>query len=97
MLEIKGKINTAICYASVIEEEAIEQKYNQIEEERISSIVSESVIDDLSKSAKKTQNVKTQTKKSVAKKPAAKKSAAKKTTATKKTAAKKNTGKKTDK
>ena len=25
MLEIKGKINTAICYASVIEEEAIEQ------------------------------------------------------------------------
>jgi len=79
------------------QEEAIEQKYNQIEEERISSIVSESVIDDLSKSAKKTQNVKTQTKKSVAKKPAAKKSAAKKTTATKKTAAKKNTEKKTDK
>ena len=25
MLEIKGKVNTAICYASVIEEEAIEQ------------------------------------------------------------------------
>ncbi len=25
MLEIKGKINTAICYASVIEEEAVEQ------------------------------------------------------------------------
>ena len=25
MLEIKGKINTAICYASVIEDEAIEQ------------------------------------------------------------------------
>ena len=25
MLEIKGKINTAICYANVIEEEAIEQ------------------------------------------------------------------------
>ena len=24
MLEIKGKVNTAICYASVIEEEAIE-------------------------------------------------------------------------
>jgi len=25
MLEIKGKVNTAICYATVIEEEAIEQ------------------------------------------------------------------------
>ena len=25
MMEIKGKVNTAICYASVIEEEAIEQ------------------------------------------------------------------------
>ena len=25
MLEIKGKVNTAICYAKVIEEEAIEQ------------------------------------------------------------------------
>ena len=25
MLEIKGKISTAICYANVIEEEAIEQ------------------------------------------------------------------------
>ena len=25
MLEIKGKVNTAICYASIIEEEAIEQ------------------------------------------------------------------------
>lgn len=25
MLEIKGKINTALCYANVIEEEAIEQ------------------------------------------------------------------------
>ena len=25
MLEIKGKINTAICYANIIEEEAIEQ------------------------------------------------------------------------
>ena len=25
MLEIKGKINTAICYAKVIEEEAVEQ------------------------------------------------------------------------
>ena len=25
MLEIKGKINTAICYAKVVEEEAIEQ------------------------------------------------------------------------
>ena len=25
MLEIKGKVNTAICYASVIEDEAIEQ------------------------------------------------------------------------
>ena len=25
MFEIKGKINTAICYANVIEEEAIEQ------------------------------------------------------------------------
>ena len=25
MLEIKGKVNTAICYANVIEEEAIEQ------------------------------------------------------------------------
>ena len=24
-MEIKGKINTALCYASVIEEEAIEQ------------------------------------------------------------------------
>lgn len=25
MLEIKGKVNTAICYAKVIEEDAIEQ------------------------------------------------------------------------
>lgn len=25
MLEIKGKINTAICYAKVVEDEAIEQ------------------------------------------------------------------------
>ena len=25
MLEIKGKVNTAVCYATVIEEEAIEQ------------------------------------------------------------------------
>lgn len=25
MFEIKGKINTAICYANVVEEEAIEQ------------------------------------------------------------------------
>ena len=25
MLEIKGKINTAICYATVVEDEAIEQ------------------------------------------------------------------------
>ena len=25
MLEIKGKVNTAICYAKVIEDEAIEQ------------------------------------------------------------------------
>ena len=25
MLEIKGKVNTAICYASVIEQDAIEQ------------------------------------------------------------------------
>ena len=25
MLEIKGKINTALCYAAVVEEEAIEQ------------------------------------------------------------------------
>ena len=25
MLEIRGKVNTAICYASVIEDEAIEQ------------------------------------------------------------------------
>ena len=25
MLEIKGKVNTAICYAKVIEEEAIER------------------------------------------------------------------------
>lgn len=25
MIEIKGKVNTAICYASVVEEEAIEQ------------------------------------------------------------------------
>ena len=25
MFEIKGKINTAICYASVIEQEAIDQ------------------------------------------------------------------------
>ena len=25
MLEIKGKINTAICYATVVEEEAVEQ------------------------------------------------------------------------
>ena len=25
MLEIKGKMNTAICYAKVIEDEAIEQ------------------------------------------------------------------------
>ena len=25
MLEIKGKVNAAICYATVIEEEAIEQ------------------------------------------------------------------------
>ena len=28
MLEIKGKVNTAICYAKVIEEEAIEQIWN---------------------------------------------------------------------
>ncbi len=25
MLEIKGKVNTAVCYAKVIEDEAIEQ------------------------------------------------------------------------
>ncbi len=25
MFEIKGKVNTAICYANVVEEEAIEQ------------------------------------------------------------------------
>ena len=25
MIEIKGKVNTAICYATVVEEEAIEQ------------------------------------------------------------------------
>ena len=30
MLEIKGKVNTAICYASVIEEEAIEQIYQRL-------------------------------------------------------------------
>ena len=30
MLEIKGKVNTAICYASVIEEEAIEQTMNSL-------------------------------------------------------------------
>lgn len=25
MIEIKGKVNTAICYATVVEDEAIEQ------------------------------------------------------------------------
>ena len=25
MFEIKGKVNTAVCYAAVVEEEAIEQ------------------------------------------------------------------------
>lgn len=40
MLEIKGKVNTAVCYAKVIEEEAIEQirrmcDYEFSEESRI--------------------------------------------------------------
>ena len=28
MFEIKGKVNTAICYARVVEDEAIEQSKN---------------------------------------------------------------------
>ena len=27
-LEIKGKVNTALCYAKVVEDEAIDQIYN---------------------------------------------------------------------
>ena len=33
MLEIKGKVNTAICYAKVIEEEAIGQIRNMCDYE----------------------------------------------------------------
>ena len=32
MLEIKGKVNTAICYAKVIEDEAVEQIRRMCEE-----------------------------------------------------------------
>lgn len=61
------------------QEEAIEKKYNQIEEERISSIVSEAAIHSIEKTvAKKNAPKKAAPKKATAKKPAAKKTAAKK-------------------
>lgn len=35
MIEIKGKINTAICYATVVEDEAIEHGKVKIDFEKV--------------------------------------------------------------
>jgi len=82
------------------QEEAIERKYEQIEEERISNIVSEAALKSISggkkTSAKKATTTKTTAKKTAAKKTTTKKSTAKKAPAkapSKKTEVNKNTKK----